>query len=347
MKIAVYALLSSLAIATHIQAAETVLVAGATGRTGIELIKLLKTKGYDVRALARNVEQARQELGDSYEWVKADVRNKAQVDAAFRGRKIDYVISAIGSREWIGANSPQFVDYVGTKNLAEAALAAKVKHFVVISVGNIGPHVDQKADPAFGYLQYWKMLGEDAVKTSGTPYTIVGPGGLRETPAGVKGIKLTARKDYKTAGISIGDTAAIAIEALTNPAARNKSFGAVNDETRQPGTWANDLKLMPEESVSQPRIQIDPKTNTSLTALDTPEAAIQRYAYTSYATQIRGQEIPIPNSASAFCTLSNESRTYLNYFPAQQQWKIQMLHDPDPNTLAGGIVTCHSLAAAK
>jgi nucleoside-diphosphate-sugar epimerase len=324
--------------------AETVLVAGATGRTGSVLIKSLKDQGYAVRALARDVDEAKRELGADYDWVKADIRSKADVTAAFQGATIDYVISAIGSRTWIGPNSAQFVDYVGTKNLAAAAAQAKVKHIVVISVGNIGPHVDQSREPSFGYLQYWKTKGEDAVKASGVPYTIVGPGGLVERPAGQTAIVLTARKDYKRGQIAIADSAMIAIDALKNPDARNKSFGIINSDQPPDSSWRAALKLLDVEALGLPPTVIDAKYEMSLEALDPADAPIQRFAYTAYGTQIRGQEIAIPGSANMFCTLSNESSTFLNYFPNDRAWKIEMLHNDDRNALAGGIVTCHRLA---
>ncbi|MDX2144460.1 MAG: SDR family oxidoreductase [Rhodospirillaceae bacterium] len=333
----------AVSLASHACAAETVLVAGATGRTGSVLIQSLKSQGYTVRALARDVEDAKKELGEGYDWVKADIRSKSDVAAAFQGTTIDYVISAIGSRTWIGANSPQFVDYVGTKNLAEAAAQAKVKHFVVVSVGNIGPHVDQTREPSFGYLQYWKTKGEDAVKASGIPYTIVGPGGLVERPAGQQAIKLTARKDYKRGQISIADSAMVAVDALKNPDARNKSFGIINVDGAPNEDWKAVLQTMPVEKLGLPPTVIDARSETSLEALDPAEAPIRRFAFTAYGTQIRGQEVEIPDSGNMFCALSNVNSTFLNYFPNAKAWKIEMLHNDDRNALAGAIVTCHRL----
>jgi uncharacterized protein YbjT (DUF2867 family) len=325
-------------------AAEAVLVAGATGRTGSVIIRTLKDQGYVVRALARDVEDAKKQFGGGYDWVKADIRSKGDVTAAFQGAAIDYVISAIGSRTWIGANSPQFVDYVGTKNLAEAAARAGVKHVVVVSVGNIGPHVDQTREPSFGYLQYWKTKGEDAVKASGVPYTIVGPGGLLERPGGQHAIKLTARKEYKRGQISIADSAMVAIEALKNPDARNKSFGIVNAEGAPSNDWKAALKALPVESLGLPPTVIDGRSETSLEAFDPVDAPIRRFAFTAYGTQIRGQEVEIPDSGNMFCALSNDSSTFLNYFPNANAWKIEMLHNDDRDALAGAIVTCHRVA---
>jgi len=324
--------------------AETVLVAGATGRTGQMMLKELKSQGYEIRALTRDVEASKKDIGDEYEWVQADIRIKAQVDAAFKGRTIDYVVSAIGSRVWTGMNSAQFVDYLGTKLLAEAAKAAGVKHMVVVSVGSIGPHKDVTQSASFGYLEFWKTKGEDAVKRSGLSYTIVGPGGLTEQPAGQRPIKLTGRAAYKSAQIAIGDAAHVAVDALKNPAARNKAFGIVNDDTVDKNAWKAELRNLAEEAPGLPPTVIDAKSNTAMEALDPPGAPLRRYIYTAYGTAIRGQEVAVPDSGNAFCTLSNPANTFLNYFPRDRLWKIQMLHDDVRDMPAGGVITCHEIA---
>lgn len=326
-------------IAGSAAAAERVLVAGATGRTGTALMAELKKQGYAVRGLVRDVPRAMEELGAGYDLVAADVRKKRQVAAAFAGG-VDYVISAIGSRGWVGANSPQFVDYVGTKNLADAAKAAGVKHFVVISVGNAGPAYDHANNASLGYLAYWKTRGEDAVKASGIPYTIVGPGGLEDGEQTTKGIKLTARADYKTARINVGDTAMLAIDALKNPDQRNKSYGAVHDTALPRDAWKQVVAALAEEPLGLPPVVIDEEKLSSVAALDSADADIQRFMFTAYGIWLRGQEVAIPGSGAMFCTVSNAHNTLLNWFPRDQVWKFQVLYDPDPDTPSGALATC-------
>ncbi|MDX2222979.1 MAG: SDR family oxidoreductase [Rhodospirillaceae bacterium] len=330
-------------VAAPAAAAERVLVAGATGRTGAALMVELKKQGYDVRGLVRDAARAKEELGEGYELVEADVRKKRQVAAAFAGG-VDYVISAIGSRGWVGANSPQFVDYVGTKNLADAAKAAGVKHFVVISVGNAGPAYDHASNAALGYLGYWKTRGEDAVKASGVAYTIVGPGGLEDGEQTTKGIKLTSRADYKTARINVGDTAMLAIDALKNPGQRNKSYGAVHDAALPRDAWKQAVAGLSEEKLGLPPLVIDQEKMVSIDALDPADAPIQRFMFTAYGIWFRGQEIAIPGSDAMFCTVSNEHNTLLNWFPRDRAWKFQVLYDPDADTPSGALATCEKRA---
>ncbi|MCL4791065.1 MAG: NAD(P)H-binding protein, partial [Gammaproteobacteria bacterium] len=51
----------------------TVLVAGATGRTGTPVVTQLLAEGYKVRALVRDPEKARAKLGDQVTYVTGDV----------------------------------------------------------------------------------------------------------------------------------------------------------------------------------------------------------------------------------------------------------------------------------
>lgn len=43
---------------------KTVLVAGATGQTGMQIVRHLQQQGYRVRALVRDTDKAREQLGD-------------------------------------------------------------------------------------------------------------------------------------------------------------------------------------------------------------------------------------------------------------------------------------------
>ena len=99
-----------------------ILVAGGSGRAGTYVLKQLKAQGLRFRAMTRDVAEARSRLGadaEGVDWVAADVRDPAQVEAAMRD--VDYVISVIGSRDLTGPNSAEFVDYGGVRNLVDAA----------------------------------------------------------------------------------------------------------------------------------------------------------------------------------------------------------------------------------
>jgi uncharacterized protein YbjT (DUF2867 family) len=219
---------------------DLVLVAGASGRTGTYVIRRLKEQGIPFRAMTRSRAEAEQRLGADFagvDWVECDVRDAAQVAAALRG--VGSVISVIGSREVGGGNSAEFVDYGGVRNLVDAAVAAKVNHFVLLTaIGVTDPsHPFNKATKgALG----WRFKGEEYLRGSGLAYTIVRPGGLVNEPAGQKGLRFEQGDHWRPlvrSTLSRDDLALVLIDSLRQPGARNATFELVNDPALPPAAW--------------------------------------------------------------------------------------------------------------
>ncbi|MEO8223644.1 MAG: NAD(P)H-binding protein [Gammaproteobacteria bacterium] len=108
-----------------------VLVAGATGQTGKQIVSELLANGYAVRALVRDTTKARQMLGDKVEIVQGNIKDPATLTAAFADT--DAVISAVGARGATGPDRPEAIDYQGVKNLVDAAVANRSQQFVLVS----------------------------------------------------------------------------------------------------------------------------------------------------------------------------------------------------------------------
>ena len=224
-----------------------VLVAGATGGTGRALVNQLTASGYEVRALVRDEKKARAVLGDGIGYAVGDVRDVDTLITAMQGTT--YVISAIGSTRPDPSNNPESVDYGGVKNMAIAAAKTGIKQFVLVSSSGVTQE-DHFLNKAFDNVLNWKFKGENALRASGVPYTIVRPGGLVNTPGGEQAV-VFAQGDTKTGRISREDVALICIAALNQPAAINKTFETYSSE--QPGTndWAALFAaLKPDPAVS-------------------------------------------------------------------------------------------------
>ncbi len=251
-----------LMVSSSLPAADLVLVAGASGRTGSAAMKLLDAQGYEVRALTTNRKRAVQRHGDQWAWLELDVRDRAAVFAAMED--VDYVICAIGTRQLGGNNGPKFVDYGGVVNLVDAAVEAGVRHFVVVSSAAAGPYRERSRMRIFARARHWKTLGENHLKRSGLNYTVVGPSGLREEPSSGEPLRVMARADYDTGEVAIGDIAMLTVDALSNPDARNKSYAVIRDESVAPDAWRDMLKAIEvdgktEEAPDHP-LQPDPES---------------------------------------------------------------------------------------
>jgi uncharacterized protein YbjT (DUF2867 family) len=225
MALAVAATLLGAGCATSLRASpKKVLVAGANGQTGRLIVTELLANGYSVRALARDTAKARQTLGDKVEIVQGDVRDPATLAAAIAGT--DAVISAIGARAATGPERPEAIDYEGVKNLVAAAVANRSQQFVLVSSRG-ATQVNSSLNKMFGNVLIWKLKGEDALRASGIPYTVVRPGGLTNAAGGDKDL-VFEQGDAVIAQTTItrADVARICVQALKFPEARNRTFEA-------------------------------------------------------------------------------------------------------------------------
>ena len=222
-----------------------VLLAGSTGKNGSVILKMLQAlpgQPYDVRAMTRDSGAAVSKYGSIANWYEADVLKPETLTKVMAG--VDYVIDAKAATGILGDNRPEAVDLEGTKNMAAAAKAAGVKKYVIIT-SSVSGQKDHFLNKIGRDVLIYKGLAEEALFASGLTYVIVGPAGMTDDPTG-KEIKLIPRKDY-VAGqrITRADTAAVCIEALSNPGADNKAFTVINGEGAASEMWKQTFASLP------------------------------------------------------------------------------------------------------
>ena len=203
--------------------AETILVAGATGGTGQQIVGKLLNKGMPVRALVRNLDKAQALFPEEdFELVQGDTREPVTLPQAVAGARA--VICATGTRVPAGENSPEHVDFEGVSNLVRAARNAAVARFILVS----STAVTQPGHPMnnFGRVLDWKLEGERAVRESGLAYTIIRPGGLLDDPGG-QGAIVIGQGDTISGTISRSDLASCVVHALDNIATYHTTFEIV------------------------------------------------------------------------------------------------------------------------
>jgi len=218
--------------------ASVVLVAGATGGTGQEVVEQALARGYIVRALVRDEAKARQLLGDRVQYAVGDVREPRSLKKAVKG--VDQVISALGANvQRDPENSPERVDYAGVKALAEAAKAAGVSQFILVSSMGV-THPDHQLNAMLDNILSWKLKGEDAVRATGIQYTIVRPGDLTNEPGGHRGVRIMQGDPANGVGsVSRADVAAILVSAIGRQDLYGKTFEVVGDHARPRIEWAS------------------------------------------------------------------------------------------------------------
>jgi uncharacterized protein YbjT (DUF2867 family) len=202
---------------------DLVLVAGATGRTGRELVSVLLAEGYRVRAFVRNLDTARPKLGPDVEYAVGDVRQRETIDAALDG--VTAMIVTIGASPYAPSNGPEFVDYGGVKALAEAATDAKLRQYVLVSSAGV-TQTDDHADfmnKSYDNILIWKYKGEQAVRKGSVPYTIVRPGGLTQGAGGETALRFL-QGDEIQGKVTRADVARVSVAALGLVEAQGKTF---------------------------------------------------------------------------------------------------------------------------
>lgn len=222
-----------------------VLLVGATGSNGSVVLKQLQAlsgQPYEVRAMSRDAASAVSKYGKTANWFEADVLKPETLTKVVHG--VDYIIDAKAATGVLGDNRPEAVDLEGTKNMIAAAKASGVKHYVIIT-SSVSGQKNKFLNLILRDVLIYKGLAEEALISSGLNYTIVGPAAMNNDPPG-KQIKLIPRKDYvRGQKITRADTAAVCIEAMTNPDAVNKAFSIHNGEIPDTGAWKQSFTALP------------------------------------------------------------------------------------------------------
>ena len=218
--------------------ASVVLVAGATGGTGQEVVDQALAKGYRVRALVRDEAKARLLFGDRVQYVVGDVREPRTLKRAVKGA--DQVISALGANvQRDPENSPERVDFAGVKALAEAAKTAGVSQFILVSSMGV-THPEHQLNAMLDNILSWKLKGEDAVRATGINYTIVRPGELTNEPGGRRGVRIMQGDPLDGDGaVSRTDVAAVLVSVIGRQDLYGKTFEIVGDHARPRIEWAS------------------------------------------------------------------------------------------------------------
>eukprot|EP00892_Ulva_mutabilis_P000576 jgi/Ulvmu1/10519/UM064_0057.1 len=236
-----------------------VLVTGANGKTGRIIAKKIKeSEEYSLRALTRSEEGKQTILNElalsEDEVVVADVA-KADLSKAAEGcAALIVATSATPKPVWSSFPGffwarfvkqekvmpkftypamPETVDWEGQRRQFDAAKAAGVSHVVVVSsMGGTQPEntLNSIGD---GNILVWKRKAEQYLVASSQTYTILHPGGLKDSPGGQAGVVLDVDDrllERKVRSISRADVAELCVQSLGLDSAKNRSVDCINDE---------------------------------------------------------------------------------------------------------------------
>lgn len=194
-----------------------ILVIGATGPTGQQIIEQGLAQRHEVTALVRNPDKFQMQH-NSLQIVKGDILDPASLDAV---QQQDAVISSLGTKK-IGLESVTLLSE-GTKNLLRAMERHSVKRLICItglgagdSKGHGGLLYDNLILPLILKRIYDDKDRQEAeIRQSNLEWVIVRPGILTNDPAKGNYRVLTDLTGVTAGKISRADVAAFVLQQLT------------------------------------------------------------------------------------------------------------------------------------
>lgn len=151
---------------------KNVLLAGATGVLGTEILKLLHRADYQVRALVRRADQEAIVRPHCVEVFVGDATDPSSLRGACQG--IDIVLTTIGKSVSLftnGAASFHNIDYQANLNLLNEARAAGVRRFMYVSI--FGSETSPKLRVGWSQELFARQLMQSRLN-----YTIIKPVGF-------------------------------------------------------------------------------------------------------------------------------------------------------------------------
>ena len=151
-------------------------ITGASGKTGYRIVEEASQKGYKVKQIVRENSKVKENLKD-IETIRLSLDEKAALDNALKD--VDALIIATGARASIDLTGPARVDALGVYRQLQSCKRVGLKRVILVSSLCTGKLIHPLN--LFGLILLWKKLGENLLKTNSFDWTIIRPGGLKET----------------------------------------------------------------------------------------------------------------------------------------------------------------------
>ena len=196
-----------------------ILITGATGTNGKEIIRHVTAMGQRVRALVRKPAEAAKLAGSKIEMAAGDFDLPETLDAALQGVEKAFLLTPVAEH---------FVQW--QKDFIEAAQRAKIRHLVKFS--------GMGADPRSGSeLLRLHAETDDLLRSSGIPFTILQPNSFHQNMLSsantikAQGVFYLPLKDASQSTVDIRDISAVAARVLTTFGHEGKTYVITGPET--------------------------------------------------------------------------------------------------------------------
>jgi uncharacterized protein YbjT (DUF2867 family) len=206
-----------------------VVIAGGHGKIALILERLLAERGDSVAGLIRNPAQAADLEAVGAEAVVIDLEKGGVDDVAQHLSGADAVVFAAGAGPGSGATRKETVDRDAAILLADAAEAANISRYVMISSTGADTDATDVRDEVFTAYLRAKGAADDNVRARPTlDVTVVRPGRLTDDPGTGR---VTIAEETLRGSIPREDVAAVILAVLDTPGTGGRTIELVSGDT--------------------------------------------------------------------------------------------------------------------
>jgi uncharacterized protein YbjT (DUF2867 family) len=186
-----------------------ILVTGATGKVGSDLIYELAARGEPVRALVRDPEKAARTLPADVELARGDLSDQVSIAAALEGADRLFLLSP-------PTENMLDLEHIAIAAAAAAAEAGTLRHLVKLSV--IGADASSRH-----FIEQAHGVAESAIRAAAIPFTFLRPNFFMQNLLGAAAQIKSQSAIYqpganeRASHIDTRDIATVAAAALTDP----------------------------------------------------------------------------------------------------------------------------------
>ena len=202
-----------------------VVVVGANGQIGKQLVKMLKDSDeHSVTAFVRTEQQVREFEDLGVEAVLGNLEGTVgELEEALKGS--DAVVFTAGSGGQTGYDKTLLIDLNGAVKVIEAAENAGIQRFIMVSA--LQAHNRQNWSEQIKPYYVAKHYADRILVQSKLTYTIIRPGGLLNEPGTGK---VTIAENLETGSIPREDVAKTILAVINEESTFNKSFDLVSGQ---------------------------------------------------------------------------------------------------------------------
>jgi uncharacterized protein YbjT (DUF2867 family) len=205
-----------------------VVIAGGHGKIALILERLLAGRGDSVAGFIRNPAQVADLEAAGADALVVDLEDTSVDEVAGHLRGADAVVFAAGAGPGSGAARKETVDRDAAILLADAAEAAGVERYLMISAMGADPHATADDEVFQVYLRA-KGVADEAIRSrTALEWTIVRPGALTNDEATGR-VRIAESTDRGS--IPRADVAAVLVACLDEPGTARRSFDVISGDT--------------------------------------------------------------------------------------------------------------------